>query len=160
MAQVGDELLYVGPLSGSAGPPCFPSTGGDRSESDGAIASMEPRLASAALAAAGESPEAVPVTCVQGPDVDRDCNPGQAWTYSYCWDGRKASLQERVGNKWRTVDRITASKSSECDRRTPFLIEFAEVGHDGTSRYRVVLPRQKGAPDGAKDPFTVQTRPS
>jgi hypothetical protein len=158
VAQVGDELLYVGPLSSSAGPPCDPSDGDDRTVADGAIASMEPRLASAALAAAGESPEAVPVTCVQGPDVDRDCNPGQAWTYSYCWGGRKVSLQERIGNRWRTVARTSAAKSSDCDRGAPFLVEFAAVGHDGTSRYRVVLPKQKGLPKGGRDPFTVQTR--
>jgi hypothetical protein len=158
LAQVGDELLYLGPLSGSEGPPCTPRDGGDREYADGSIASLETGLTAAALAAAGETADVVPTTCIQGPDVERECNPGRAWSYRYCWGAGKAILQERVGKKWVPVARTTVSRSSDCQRKTPFSIEFLAVGHDGTSQYRVILPRQKGLARGARDAFTVRTR--
>lgn len=158
VVQVGDELLYLGPLSGSEGPPCNPRGGGDRELSDGSLAALETDLLAAALAAAGETPDVVPTTCIQGPEVDRECNPGRAWSYRYCWSGGTAILQERVGKKWVPVARTKGPRSSECQRKTPFSVEFLAVAHKGTSQYRVVLPRQKGLPRGARDTFTVRTR--
>lgn len=157
VAQVGDELLYLGPLSGAEGPPCHPSDGGDRQLVDASIVSMETGLLAAALAAAGEPADVVPTTCIQGPDVDRECNPGRAWIYSYCWSGRRAVLQEQVENTWVRLARTTGPRSSECERSSPFDITFLGLGHDGASRYRIVLPQQKGLPRGSKDVFTVRT---
>ncbi len=157
LTLVGDELVLLGVLSASSGPPCDPSDGGNAQDVEAVIASADKPLMNAALRSVGETADTMPVTCVDGPDIDRTCTPGRSWEYEYCWSGRRAILQERVGAKWKPVIRTSGERDSACPRSQPFAVGFVGMTDPGATRYRVVFPRQKGLPQGARDSFTVRS---
>lgn len=153
LAQVGAEVLYLGPVRGISGPPCAAVGGGSAIGSLGPIASYRSDLGEQALAivrASGASR-----SCIAGPDVERECWTGARWTYAYCWSGRKAALQRRDASSWVTVARFTGRRSPDCDARFPYLIEFRRVAEGATVEYRLYVPRQSGIRRAATDAFTV-----
>ena len=110
-----------------------------------------------ALATAGESPTALPRTCIKGDDIKRQCWEGRAWEYEYCWDVPKAELwQWQRGDKWKRVDRLTGTKDVEyCGKKSPYLITFRGIETKKNTWYEVYLPKQKGSAQEAFDPFKV-----
>lgn len=160
LAQVGSELLYLGPLSGGSGPPCDDPE--DDAWEEGAIASAHPSFISRALAAIGETAEAAPaslITCTRIRGSSIDCVEGTSWLYDRCWSGSKAYLERLVGNRWERVGSMTAKRSSECRKRYPYNVMFRGDESAGTARFRVVLPRQTGLRRTETEQFTV-THPS
>lgn len=155
LATLGGQVLYLGPLSGGLGFPCEAED--DEPSDSAAVASGMDALGAQALAAVGDTADAAPTTCIAGPDVDRDCWAGKAWTYDYCWGGRKAFLQQRTTSGWKTITRTTAKRSSACGRKTPFEIFFKGVANSASADFRVYVPRQPGIRASRVDPFTVTT---
>lgn len=155
LARLGGAVVYLGPLSGGLGFPC--ESQDDNPTDSGAVAAGMAELANLALASAGEGSDATPTTCLQGPDVERSCVLGTTWLYEYCWSGRKAILQVRGTKGWSVVARVTARRSSDCPRSTPYVIAFSRVASEPRSQFRVVLPKQPGLRRGAVDPFIVTT---
>lgn len=155
LATLGGQVLYVGPLSGGLGFPCE-SEDDDPSDS-AAVASGMGELVAKALAAVGDSADSAPTTCIAGPDVDRECWAGRAWTYDYCWGGRKALLQQRTSAGWTTIARTNAKRSSACGRKTPYEISFQRAADTPSADFRVYVPRQSGIRANRVDPFTVTT---
>jgi|GEM_PF-1599455 len=155
LAYIGGTLVYLGPLSGGLG---FPCESEDETPTDsGSVASGMSELAQQALAAAGEGAEATPTTCLFGPEVERECVPGTVWNYDYCWSGKRAVLQVKGPAGWKTVTRVTGTKTSDCPKSSPYEISFQQVATIPQAAYRVVLPKQPGLRRGAIDPFTVTT---
>ena len=160
LAQVGAELLYLGPLSGGSGPPCDDPEDGAWEE--GAIASAHSDFIARALLASGETAETAPaslITCTRIRGSSIDCVNGTSWLYDRCWSGSKAYLEKSVGNRWERVGSVTAKRSSECRKRYPYNVVFRGDESAGTSRFRVVLPRQTGLRRTETEQFTV-THPS
>jgi hypothetical protein len=161
MIQIGAELLYIGPLSGGAGPPCDDPA--DFAWEYGAVASRHSALISRALAAAGEPADpasAVIRTCTKVSGwKTAECVSGTSWAYDRCWEAPKASLEKFIDGAWRPVARMTAKRSRDCPRRYPYNVVFRGDEATGTARFRVVLPKQKGLRGGGGEQFTV-THPS
>lgn len=155
LAQVGDELLYLGPVRGITGPPCAAPDPSGAMGSVGVIASVRSDLAEQALAIVQASQAAR--TCIAGPEVDQECWKGSRWTYGYCWSGRKAVLQRLDGSTWVTIARFKGKRSSDCDADYPYLIEFTRSAEGPSIQYQLVVPKQAGVRRGATDPFTVTT---
>lgn len=160
LAQVGAELLYLGPLSGGGGPPCDDPEEGAWEE--GAIASAHSDFIARALLASGETAETAPaslITCTRIRGSSIDCVNGTSWLYDRCWSGSEAYLEKSVGNRWERVGSMTAKRSSECRKRYPYNVVFRGDESAGTSRFRVVLSRQTGLRQTETEQFTV-THPS
>jgi len=155
LAQVNGEVLYLGPLSGGSGLPCDSPESPDGTFEEAAVASAQTDLISRALAAAGELADGQVGTCIEGPDVERACVSGHAWTYDYCWPGAKAVLQKFVDGAWQPVARTTAKKEKACGSKYPYNIVFQKADEPGTYQYRVVLPKQSGVRKTTTDRFTV-----
>jgi hypothetical protein len=153
LAYIGGTLVYLGPLSGGLGFPCESEQ--DEPSDTAAVAAGLPDLAQQALAAAGEGAEPTPTTCIEGADVERECVPGTVWNYSYCWSGKRAVLQVRVANKWKTVRKVTGRRTGDCESSTPFEFTFGATADQASASYRLVFPRQPGLRRGAVDPFTI-----
>lgn len=153
LAVVGGQLVYLGPLSGGLGHPCEAEN--DDPMDEAAVAAGMGDLAQQALAAAGEGPDSLPTTCIEGADVDRTCVSGVVWTYDFCWSGKRASLQMKTAGGWKTVGRVTGKRTSDCDSDAPYEIIFSQTATQPKSSYRIVLPRQPGLRRGGVDPFTV-----
>jgi len=153
LANIAGTVVYLGPLSGGLGFPCESQQ--DDPTDDAAVASGLPELAQQALAAAGEAAEATATTCIEGPDIERECVPGTLWTYDYCWSGKRAVLQVRSASGWKTLKRVTGRRNVGCDRASPYEIMFTITARQPSTSYRVVLPKQSGLRRGAVDPFTV-----
>lgn len=153
LAVVGGQLVYLGPLSGGLGHPCEAEN--DDPMDEAAVAAGMGDLAQQALAAAGEGPDSLPTTCIEGADVDRTCVSGVVWTYDFCWSGKRASLQMKTAGGWKTVGRVTGKRTSDCDSDAPYEIVFSQTATQPKSSYRIVLPRQPGLRRGGVDPFTV-----
>ena len=157
MTRVGNEILYLGPLSGGQGLPCDkPEPPGETYEY-GPVASANTDLVNVALATAGEAASSVPRTCVKGADIKRTCWDGRAWEYDFCWDAKKAELWKRsAGAKWKRVDRFTGYKDIEnCGKKYPYRIIFRGIETKRLAKYEVYLPPQGGSNDEGFDPFTV-----
>ncbi len=155
LAEVGAEVLYIGPVRGIIGPPCGAPNVSGSIASMGPIASSRPDLGEQALAivqASGASR-----TCIAGADVERECWKGSRWTYAYCWSGRKAVLQRRDGSSWVTLGRFTGRRSPDCGARFPYLIELSRSAEGASVEYQVYVPKQSGIRRAASDPFTVTT---
>jgi hypothetical protein len=155
LATVGGQVLYVGPLSGGLGFPCEAED--DEPSDSAAVASGMGELAAAALAAIGDSAEAAPTTCIAGPDVDRECWTGSAWTYDFCWSGGKAVLQQRTTSGWTSIKRVSAKRTSSCGRKYPYEVVFRGIASVPSTEYRITFPRQAGLRRGAVDRFTITT---
>lgn len=161
LAQVGAELLYLGPLSGGSGPPCDDPE--ETAWEEGAIASAHASFIARALAATGDTADIAAastlITCTKIRGAAIDCATGTSWLYDRCWSGRTAYLEKLVGGTWRRVASTTTKRSSECQRRYPYNVVFRGDESAGTSRFRVVLPRQPGLRRTTTEQFTV-THPS
>jgi len=157
MSRVGQEILYLGPLSGGQGLPCDKPEPRGETYDYGPVASANTDLVNVALATAGESAMPVPRTCIKGDDIKRTCWEGRAWEYEYCWDVPKAELWKwQRGDKWKRVDRLTGTKDVEyCGKKSPYLITFRGIETKKNTWYEVYLPKQKGSADEAFDPFKV-----
>ena len=157
LAQVGAELLYLGPLSGGAGPPCDDPK--ETAWEEGAIASAHASFISRALTATGEAvaiaPESI-ITCTKIRGAAIDCVTGTSWLYDRCWSGRKAYLEKMVGDVWERVTSTSAKRSSECQRRYPYNVVFRGDESAGSARFRVVLPKQTGLRRSTTEQFTVR----
>lgn len=161
LAQVGSELLYLGPLSGGGGPPCDDPE--EVAWEEGAIASAHTNFISRALAAAGEAADIAPasiITCTKIRGAQIECATGSAWLYDRCWSGRKAYLQKLVGERWQPVASTTAKRSSECQKRYPYNVVFRGEESAGSTRFRVVLPKQTGLRRTSTEQFTVTHPPA
>lgn len=122
------------------------------SEDDGTFSCFEP-IGSAPAAAPQASPSTpvevasisgIPVSemtaCISGEDVERACEQGKKWLYSYCWslDDSAVALQKYEDGTWRTVETGVATDNN-CDGSTyPYIVEFGidETGL-GSTKYRV-----------------------
>lgn len=153
LAQVGAEVLYLGPVRGISGPPCAGLDASGAVGSVGPIASYRSDLAEQALAIVQSS--GASKTCIAGPDVERECWKGARWTYAYCWSGRKAVLQRRDEGTWVTVARFTGRRSSDCAASFPYLIKFRRSAEGPSVDYQLSVPKQSGVRRAATDPFTV-----
>lgn len=156
LAQVGAELLYLGPLSGGSGPPCDDPE--EAAWEEGAIASAHTSFISRALAATGEAADVTPasiITCTKVRGAAIDCVNSTSWLYDRCWSGRKAYLEKLVDNVWERVASTTAKRSSECQKRYPYNVMFRGDESAGTSRFRVVVPKQTGIRRTTTEQFTV-----
>ena len=152
LAQIGSEIVYVGPVTRVAGPPCIGPTSSPVGSS-GLIASERADLAAQAVGIV-QAAQATR-TCIVGPEVDQECWTGSRWTYAYCWSGRKAALQ-RMGNAtWETIARYKGKRSRDCDRDYPYLIEFTRGAEGSSVEYRLYVPKQSGIASAMTDPFTV-----
>jgi len=152
MAQVGNELLYIGPVTRVSGPPCIGITS-SATGSSGVVASTRPDLLEQAMAIVRASQASV--TCINGPEVERECWDGGQWTYAYCWSGRRAALQRNDGGQWVTIARLRAKRSSTCDSSYPYLVTFTRTAEGPTVEYQLYVPRQSGIDSVMTDPFTV-----
>jgi len=157
MSRVGNEILYLGPLSYGQGLPCDKPERPNETYEEGPVASANTDLVDVALATAGESASDVPRTCIKGDDIKRQCWDGQAWEYEYCWDVKKAELWKwQKGDNWKRVDRFTGTKEVDyCGKKSPYLITFRGIETKKKSWYEVYLPKQKGSDQEAFDPFKV-----
>lgn len=157
VSRVGQEVLFIGPLSGGQGLPCDKPEPADETFSTGAVASANTDMVNVALATAGEAATPVPRTCIKGKDIKRTCWQGQAWEYDYCWSAGKAELWKRSGkNKWSRVDRYTGYRDEDfCGKRFPYRIIFRGIETTKKAQYEVYLPTQRGLSDEWFDPFTV-----
>jgi len=155
MSRVGNEILYLGPLSGGQGLPCDKPRPRNETFDWGPVASANTDLVEVALAAAGESASDVPRTCIKGDDIKRQCWEGRAWEYEYCWDVKKAELWKwQGGDNWKRVDRLTGTRDVDyCGKKTPYLITFRGIETKKNSWYEVYLPKQKGLAEPVGDPF-------
>ena len=156
MNRLGNEILYLGPLSSGQGLPCDkPEPPGETLEF-GAVASANTDLLNVALATAGESASPVPTTCMKGEDIKRECWPGRAWEYEFCWSAKKAELWKwQGGDNWKRVDRFTGYKDEDCAKDTPYLIIFRGIETKKNTWYEVYLPPQAGSREEWVDPFKV-----
>ncbi len=152
MAQMGAELLYIGPVTRVSGPPCIPATS-SAVGSSGVVASGRPDLMEQAQAIVAASQAAQ--TCISGPEVERECWDGSKWTYAYCWGGRRAALQRNEGGQWVTIARIRAKRSNNCDGSYPYLLTFTRPAEGPSVEYQLYVPRQAGVNEVMTDPFTV-----
>lgn len=158
MIQVGAELLYIGPLSGGGGAPCDDPE--DAAWEVGAVASRHVSLIDRALAAGGEpaaihSPASVRTcTRVSGQET-AECVLGTSWSYDRCWEAPKVSLQKLIKGSWRTVSTTLAKRNPDCPKRYPYNVVFGGDEAEGTVRFRVVLPNQKGLRGGGGEQFIV-----
>jgi len=157
MSRVGNEILYLGPLSGGQGLPCDKPRPADETFEWGPVASANTDLVDVALATAGESPTKVPRTCIKGDDIKKQCWAGRAWEYDYCWSEKKAELWQWVkGNKWKRVDRYTGYKDVDyCGKKTPYRIIFRGIETKKNTWYEVYIPPQGGSDEEAIDRFKV-----
>lgn len=152
LAQIGAEVVYIGPVTRVAGPPCIGPTS-SLVGSSGLIASERADLMVQALGVV-QAAQATS-TCIVGPEVDQECWKGSRWTYSYCWSGRKAALQRLDNAAWVTIARFKGKRSRDCDREYPYLIEFTRGAEGGTVEYQLYVPKQAGIASAMTDPFTV-----
>ena len=152
MAQLGAELLYIGPVTRVSGPPCIPQSS-SAVGSSGMIASARPDLMQRAQEIVQASQASM--TCIVGPEVERECWDGSVWSYAYCWSGRKAALQRMDEGQWVTVARIRAKRSVTCDGSYPYLLSFTRSAEGPNVEYQVYVPRQAGIDSAMTDPFTV-----
>lgn len=152
LAQIGAEVVYIGPITRVAGPPCIGPTSSPVGSS-GLIASERADLMEQALGVV-EAAQATN-TCIFGPEVDRECWKGSRWTYSYCWSGRKAALQRLDNAAWVTIARFKGKRSRDCDRDYPYLIEFTRSAEGSSVEYQLYVPKQAGIASAMTDPFTV-----
>jgi hypothetical protein len=155
LATLAGQVLYVGPLSGGLGYPC--ESEDDEPSDSAAVAAGMAELSAQALAVVGDTADASPTTCIEGADVSRECWAGRAWTYDFCWSGRKAFLQQRTASGWKTIKRTSAKRTSGCGRKYPYEIIFKGIAAEPSVDYRVYLPRQAGLRGGGDDPFTITT---
>ena len=157
MTRVGGEILYLGPLSYGQGLPCDKPQTLNETYEEGPVASANTDLVDVALATAGESPTALPRTCIKGDDIKRQCWDGRAWEYEYCWSAPKAQLWKwQKGDKWKRVDSIRGVKDVDyCGKQNPYVITFRGIETKKNTWYEVYLPQQKGAAEEAFDPFKV-----
>jgi len=157
MSRLGNEILYLGPLSYGQGLPCDKPEPPNDTYEEGPVASANTDLVDVALATAGESATDVPRTCIKGDDIKRQCWDGRAWEYEYCWDVKRAELWKwQKGDKWKRVDRFTGTKEVDyCGKKSPYLITFRGIETKKNTWYEVYLPKQKGSDQEAFDPFKV-----
>jgi hypothetical protein len=156
LAQVGAEVLYLGPLVGGSGPPCDDPQ--DTAWAAGAIASAHGKFIARALLASGETAAFAPasaVTCTKIRGSESACVNGTSWVYDRCWSGSKASLEKWVAGVWKRFQSTTAQRSSKCGKRDPYNVVFRGVESAGTARFRVVLSRQTGLRRNATEQFSV-----
>ena len=158
MTQVGSELLYIGPLSGGGGPPCDDPS--DFSWEYGAVASRHVSLINRALVAGGEpaadqAPASVRTCTRVSGWKTAECVGGTSWSYDRCWEAPKASLQKLVEDSWQTVSSTMAKRNPDCPKRYPYNVVFTGDEPEGTVRFRVVLPNQKGLRGGGAERFVV-----
>lgn len=152
LAQVGAEVLYLGPVTRVSGPPCIGPTSSPIGSS-GLIASERADLGEQALAIVQASQATR--TCISGPEVDQECWKGSRWTYAYCWSGRKAALQRLDNAAWVTIARLKGKRSKDCDADYPYLIEFTRNTEGGSVQYQLYVPKQSGIAKAMTDSFTV-----
>ena len=157
MSRVGNEILYLGPLSGGQGLPCDKPRPRDETFDWGPVASANTDLVDVALATAGESASDVPRTCIKGDDIKRTCWEGRAWEYDFCWSVKKAQLWKRGGGgNWNRVDRYTAVKDEDfCGKKFPYRVVFRGIETKKNSTYEVYFPKQKGLPEPTGEVFKV-----
>lgn len=153
MSRSGSEVLLVGVLASGDGPPCDPEAGGTNDYV--AVVSAQPDLLNAAVTAAGAQPLTAPTTCIAVKGSKKQCEEGRSWEYSFCWAARKYRVEEQVGGAWTTLASGAGKKVRSCNSRFPYLIEFTGTADPGTSRYRLVVPRQPSVSRTLYDPFTV-----
>ena len=153
MTSIGGQIVLVAVLSGGDNPPCEPDEGGRNDYL--APPSAQADLLASAVAAAGSAPLAQPRTCLKIKGSKEECSATRTWTYEYCWSGARYSVQQKDAGRWTTIGRGTASRSSECSRRYPYLISVTSDAAPGSSSYRIVVPRQRGISATQYDPFTV-----
>jgi V8-like Glu-specific endopeptidase len=153
MASVQGELLLVGVLSSGDGPPCDPEAGGTSDYV--AVISGQPDLLAAAVGAAGAQPLTPPRTCIAVKGSKKECAEGRTWAYSFCWGARKYRVEQQVNGAWTTVSTGAGRKTRSCASQYPYLIEVTGTADAGTTRYRLVVPRQPSVPRTQYDPFTV-----
>lgn len=153
MAATPTELLLVGVLASGDGPPCDPDAGGTNDYV--AVISAQPDLLEAAVAAAGAQPLTQPSTCIAVKGSKRQCEEGRSWEYSFCWTARKYRVEEQVDGTWTPLASGSGRKARSCGSRYPYLIEFTGTANPGTTRYRLVVPRQPSVSRTLYDPFTV-----
>jgi len=153
MAATGSELLLVGVLASGDGPPCDPEAGGANDYV--AVVSAQPDLLNAAVAAAGAQPLTQPSTCIAVKGSKKECQDGRSREYSFCWAARKYRVEKQVGGAWTSVTSGSGKKARSCGSRYPYLIEFTATADPGTTRFRLVVPRQPSVSRTLYDPFTV-----
>lgn len=155
IVQVNGEVLYLGPLSGGSGQPCDSPESPDNTFEEAAVAAAQTDLIQRALAAAGELADGQAGVCIEGPQVKTTCVAGHAWTYDYCWPGKRAVLQRFTNGSWQPVARTTGKRNSGCNAKYPYNIVFQRTEDVGTYQYRVVIPKQPGVRKPANDRFTA-----
>jgi len=161
MSRVGNEILYLGPLSGGQGLPCDKPRPPRQTYDWAPVAAANTDLINVALATAGESATRVPRTCIQGEDVSRKCRAGRAWDYDFCWSGKKAELWKwSGGNKWNRVDRFTGYRDEDfCGKKFPYRVIFRGIETKKSEFYEVYLPKQPGIQRATADQFRVTVSP-
>lgn len=155
VSRVGDQLLYLGPLSSGSGLPCDKPESPEETYDSGAVASANTDILSVGLSAIGETPDTVPTTCISGPDITRECWSGLAWEYEYCWSAKKAQLWKTVNGTRARVGTFTGYKDDSCPKKSPYLVVFRRIELTPSAKYEVVMPKQKGLAQAATDPFTA-----
>jgi len=153
LVRSGAEVLLVGVLSSGDAAPCDPEEGG--SHDYVAVISAQPDLLNSALAAAGAQPLTAPRTCLRVPGEKKECSDGRAWTYSYCWEAPRYRVQRLVDGAWVTETSGKGRKTRDCYRDYPYLVEVSGTVTQGTTRYRLVVPRQPGTSRTQTVPFSV-----
>jgi hypothetical protein len=157
MSRVGNEILYVGPLSGGQGLPCDKPKPLADTYDDGAVASANTDVISVALATAGESPDRNPKTCMQGDDIKKTCFEGRAWEYDYCWSAKKSQLWKwGKGKQWKRVDSYTGWKDKNCSSKYPYRTTYRQIEATKNSWYEVYFPKQTGSSEEVSDTFRAQ----
>lgn len=156
MGDVAGTRVLVGPLSGGRGAPCDRPQPPDKTFDEGGVASANTDLTSVALRLAGEQPDAIPQTCIKGPDLKRTCWDGRAWEYQYCWDVKKAELWRNTGgDRWKRIERLTGWKDRDIcgDPKTPYVITFRQITPTRSQWYSVKIPKQGSMKEPYWDDF-------
>ena len=154
MVEVGGELLLVGVLSSGDNPPCEPAADSGTHDYVAVVAGQGDLLAQA-RAAAGVPAEPTYTTCLRMKGAKPDCAEGRTWTYDFCWDAPRYRMEKFTGSGWQTVTTGTAKKFSQCGRKTPYRVTVSSTVDTTATKYRLVIPKQRGVGRVTYDPFTV-----
>ncbi len=154
VVQQGAEVLLVGVTSSGDNPPCEPVQDSGTHDYLAVVAGQGSLLAQAQQAA-GSQPAPVRTTCIKVPGAKQKCLEGSTWTYDYCWDASRYRLEKLVGSTWQQVRSAKAPKYSSCAKKTPYRVLATGTADPGTTKLRIVIPKQPGITRVTYDPFTV-----
>lgn len=152
--QANGETLLISVLSSGDNPPCEPAADSGTHDYTAVVAGQGSLLAQA-QGATGLAPAPTPVTCLKAKGAKPSCAEGTTWTYDFCWTAPRWQLEQFTGKVWQRVSAGKGAKYASCGRKNPYRVLVTGDAAEGSSKYRIMIPRQAGVGRPTYDPFTV-----